>query len=285
MKKIGVLANFKRDRKAVRRNVIFWLEMEGTEVVVPDRDYDVTDQSFLCDFMQKKGQYCDGLIVMGGDGTMLAVARQAAHYHVPIFGINTGHIGFLAEVEPDSRLYPSLKRLLKDDYVLEERMMLRVRVYRGEELFREYHCLNDCVVTKKSFDGLVNIAAYVDGKHSLSYSGDGLIVATPTGASGYSLSAGGPLVSPEMDAMILTPVSAHCLYCRSIVIDANREITLKADREEGRCVLCIDGKTATLLISPKDRICIEKSEMTTGFIRLNDRSFFQVLNEKLRERS
>ena len=285
MKKIGVLANFKRDRKAVRRNVIFWLEMEGAEVVVPDGDYDVTDQTFLRDFMQEKGQHCDGLIGMGGDGTMLAVARQAARYHVPIFGINTGHVGFLAEVEPDNRLYPALKRLLQDDYVLEERMMLRVSVYRGKELFREYHCLNDCVLTKKSFDGLVNITAYVDDKQSLSYSGDGLIVATPTGASGYSLSAGGPLVSPEMDAMILTPVSAHCLYCRSIVIDANREITLRADREEGRCVLCIDGKTATLLIHPEDRICIGKSEMTTGFIRLNDRSFFHVLNEKLRERS
>lgn len=285
MRKIGVLANYKRTGSVVEREVIDWLRNEGAEVIVPPQDYDVIDQSFLCDFLEHHGRDCDCLIVMGGDGTLLSVARQAALFSVPIFGINMGHVGFLAEVEPDDQLYPALKRLLRDDFVLDHRMMLKAEVYRDGALYREYHCLNDFVLTKKFFEGLVHIDVCVDQKPSLSYNGDGLIVATPTGASGYSLSAGGPLVSPEMDAMILTPVSAHCLYCRTLVIDAKREIELKAEREEGQCMLSVDGKTSTLQLKEGDYIRIGKSDLSTVFIRFNDKSFFHVLNEKLRDRT
>ena len=285
MKKIGVLANYKRTDSGVERDIISWLRKEGAEVIVPPRNYEVIDQTFLRECLSSEGRDCDCLIVMGGDGTLLSVARQAARFSVPIFGINMGHMGFLAEVEPDDQLYPALKRLLNGDYVLDNRMMLKAEIYRGGELYKEFHCLNDFVLTKKSFEGLVHIDVYVDRKPSLSYNGDGLIVATPTGASGYSLSAGGPLVSPEMDAMILTPVSAHCLYCRTLVIDANREIMLKAEREEGQCILSVDGKTFTLLLEKDDDIRISKSDLSTVFIRFNDKSFFHVLNEKLRERT
>ena len=285
MKKIGVLANYKRTDSAVERDIIARLREEGAEVIVPDREYDVIDQVFLREFLSRDGRDCDCLIVLGGDGTLLSVARQAARFSVPIFGINTGHVGFLAEVEPGDQLYPALKRLLNGNYVLDNRMMLKAEVYRGGEIYKEYHCLNDFVLTKNSFEGLVHIDVRVDNKPSLSYNGDGLIVATPTGASGYTLSAGGPLVSPEMDAMILTPVSAHCLYCRTLVIDANREIGLKAEKEEGQCVLSVDGKTSTLLLEKDDFIRIGKSDLSTVFIRFNDKSYFHVLNEKLRERT
>ena len=285
MKKIGVLANYKRTDSAVERDIIARLREEGAEVIVPDREYDVIDQVFLREFLSRDGRDCDCLIVLGGDGTLLSVARQAARFSVPIFGINTGHVGFLAEVEPGDQLYPALKRLLNGDYVLDNRMMLKAEVYRGGEIYKEYHCLNDFVLTKNSFEGLVHIDVRVDNKPSLSYNGDGLIVATPTGASGYTLSAGGPLVSPEMDAMILTPVSAHCLYCRTLVIYANREIGLKAEKEEGQCVLSVDGKTSTLLLEKDDFIRIGKSDLSTVFIRFNDKSYFHVLNEKLRERT
>ncbi|MBQ1252294.1 MAG: NAD(+)/NADH kinase [Firmicutes bacterium] len=285
MNKFGVLANYKRTDGTVEHEIISWLKAEGAEVVTPDYEYDVVDQDFLFSFLSKEGKNCECLIVLGGDGTLLSVARQAANFSVPIFGVNMGHVGFLAEVEPDDHLYPSLRRLLNDDFVKEERMMLKVKVFRSGELHQEYHCLNDCILTKQSFDGLVHVDAFVDDKPSLSYNGDGLVVATPTGASGYSLSAGGPLVSPEMEAMILTPASAHNLYSRTIVIDAKREIMLKASREEGTCVLYVDGKTSVLELVPEDRIRISKSDLTTCFIRMNDKSFFHVLNEKLRERS
>ena len=285
MRKFGVLSNYKRTDVTIEKEIISWLKAEGAEVIVPEGDYDVVDQSFLHEFLSEKGFSCDCLIVLGGDGTLLSVARQAANFSVPIFGVNMGHVGFLAEVEPDDHLYPALRRLLNDDFVLEQRMMLKIKVFRNGDLFEEFHCLNDCILTKKYFDGLVHIDAFVDDKPSLSYNGDGLAVATPTGASGYSLSAGGPLVSPEMEAMILTPVSAHNLYSRTIVIGANREIMLKASREEGSCMLYIDGKTFTLELSEDDRIRISKSDLSTRFIRMNDKSYFHILNEKLRERS
>lgn len=284
MKKIGILANYRRDDEAVRKNIVELLERKGAELVFPQGDYDVTDAEFLKSFLSENSSRCDCLIVLGGDGTILSVARCAAGYGVPIFGINLGHVGFLAEAEPGIDLDRTLTRLMEDDYLPESRMMLRVRVHRGGAVFKEYHCLNDCVVTKKLFEGLIHIDASVDDKPALSYNGDGLIVATPTGASGYSLSAGGPLVSPEMEAMILTPVSAHCLYCRSLVVDAEREILLRADREEGSCVLSIDGKTANLELEKGDEVRISKSDLKTVFIRMNDQSFFHVLSEKLRER-
>lgn len=285
MKKIGILANDKRDIDDIQQKIFALLAEKGAEIITPKGKYDVVDQDFLRDFMANQGKVCDGIIVLGGDGTLLSVARQAACFHIPIFGINSGHLGFLTELEPEDDLRGAIDRLLTDDYVIEDRMMLKIKVFRNDKIYREYHCLNDCVLIKKSFDGLVHIDAFVDGKPSMSYNGDGLIVATPTGASGYSLSAGGPLVSPEMDAMILTPVSAHSLYSRSVVINADREITLEADRNEGKCILSIDGKTSTLILTKNDRIHIGRSDLKTMFIRFNEKSYFHVLNKKLRDRT
>lgn len=286
MKKIGVLANYKRDVESVQQNVTSWLIAENAEVVTPEGTYDIVDQDFLREFLGGVGKTCDCLLVLGGDGTLLSVARQAAFFSIPIIGINMGHVGFLAEIEPKGQhLYESLRRLIDGEFVLEHRMMLKVKVYRNGEPFRDYHCLNDCVVIKNTSYGLIHLNAYIDEKSYLSYKGDGLIVATPTGASGYSLSAGGPVVSPEMEAMILTPIAAHCLYCRSLVIDAGRTVMMEADISEIGGSLCIDGRTSVLKLIEGDRIYIQRSELVTDFIRLNDKSYFHVLNEKLRERA
>lgn len=286
MKRIGVLANHKRDVETVQQNIVSWLIAENAEAVTPQGEYDVVDQTFLHDFLSGAAKDCDCLLVLGGDGTLLSVSRQAALFSMPILGINMGHVGFLAEIEPKGQqLYQSLRRLLDDEFVLESRMMLKVAVYRDGKPFQEYHCLNDCVVIKTNNYGLIHLDAYIDEKPSLSYNGDGLIVSTPTGASGYSLSAGGPLVSPEMAAMILTPIAAHCLYCRSLVIDANHEVMLETNASEIGGSLCIDGKTFVLPLTERDRVYINQSELKTDFIRFNDKSYFQVLNEKLRERA
>lgn len=285
MNKIGVLYNYKRNVKELSEKVISYLRSKGAEVFVPEGFYDIVDQEFLKSYFEENHEQCEGIIVLGGDGTLLSVALQASTFRLPIIGINGGHLGFLTEIDPADDLYPALDRILKNEYYLEKRMMLKVSVVREEQTVREFHCLNDCVVTKESFDGLINVDAFIDDKPSLSYNGDGLVVATPTGASGYSLSAGGPLVSPEMDAMILTPVSAHCLYSRSLVIDAARKISLVAAMNENRVILCIDGKTSRMQLAEGDKVLIEKSQLRTDFIRFNDQSYFYVLNEKLRERT
>ena len=174
--------------------------------------------------------------------------------------------------------------MLKKDYFLEERMMLRVSVHRNGLHWKDFHCLNDGVILKDDRSGLIEITAYIDGRESVSYHADGIIVATPTGASGYSLSANGPLVSPEMEAIIITPICAQSLYSRPVVAGADRVITVKTAVPEGGCYLSIDGKTATVPLEDGDKIFFEKSAMKTVFIRLNGKTFFDVLNEKLRDR-
>ena len=282
--KIAVLANDTRDVTSLAPVIGEKLKKLGADVVSPSCRYNVADNVFLEVFLGGPARGCDALIVLGGDGTLLAASGVACLYDIPLFGVNLGHMGFLSEAEADLDLDKTLERLVAGDYITEKRMMLEIKVFRDDSLFKEYHALNDCVITKSSFEGMVLINVLVNGKPALTYNGDGFIAATPTGASGYSLSAGGPLVSPDMEAVILTPVSAHSLYSRSLVMSAGDEITVTAERPDGECILSIDGKTGSMSLNKDDSVRICKSNLTTTFIRMNDKSFFNVLDEKLRER-
>lgn len=285
MQKIVILSNQKREGSVKEGNkVAAWLKQEGVKVFQPAQDYDVTDQEFLKNYLKEVAGDCDMLLVLGGDGTLLSVARQAAIYKLPILGINMGRVGFLAELEPGAGLYTYLSRLLKDDYYLEERMMLQVEVVRDGEVIKTAHCLNDGVVLRHNFSGLVNTVVFVDDKLCAGYHGDGITVSTPTGASGYSLSANGPLVSPEMQAIIITPICAQSLYSRPIVVGAERKISVQIGDMDGGSYLSVDGKTDTVPLLQGDTVNYTKSPMHTLLVRLNGKTFFDVLNEKLRDR-
>ncbi len=285
MQKIGILSNQKREGSIKEaEKVAAWFKREGAQVLQPEQPYDVTDQEFLHDFLGDIAGQCDMLLVLGGDGTLLSVARQAAYYKLPILGINMGRVGFLAELELGASLYNYLARLLKDDYYLEERMMLEVEVVRDGSVVKSGHCLNDGVILRHTFSGLVKTMAFIDDKLSASYHSDGIAVSTPTGASGYSLSANGPLVSPEMRAIIITPICAQSLYSRPIVVGAERKISIQIADIEGGCFLSLDGKTDTVPLSLGDTVNYRESAMKTFFVRLNGKTFFDVLNEKLRDR-
>lgn len=285
MQNIGLLSNQKREGSIKEgKKIAAWLKKENIEVLQPDEPYDVTDQEFLCGYLDGIAEECDMLLVLGGDGTLLSVARQAANYRLPILGVNMGRVGFLAELEPGARLYTYLNRLLKGDYYLEERMMLQVEVVRDGSIIKIGHCLNDGVVLRHNFSGLVKTMVFIDGRLSASYHSDGMAVSTPTGASGYSLSANGPLVSPEMQAIIITPICAQSLYSRPIVVGAERKISIQIDDIEGECYLSLDGKTDTMSVLVGDTVNFVESPMKTLLIRLNGKTFFDVLNEKLRDR-
>ncbi|MDO4541295.1 MAG: NAD(+)/NADH kinase [Bacillota bacterium] len=285
MQRIGILSNHKReDSRTEGKRVAAWLKREGAEVFQPGEPYDVTDQNFLQDYLSEISGKCDMLLVLGGDGTLLSVARQAAYHELPILGINMGRVGFLAELEPGASLYTYLTRLLKGDYYLEERMMLQVDLVRDGKIVKTGHCLNDGVVLRQNFSGLVKTMVFIDNKLSASYHSDGIVVATPTGASAYSLSANGPLVSPEMQAIVITPICAQSLYSRPIVVGAERKISIQVADIDGGCYLSIDGKTDTVPLCPGDTVNYRCSSMHTLFIRLNGKTFFDVLNEKLRDR-
>ena len=227
----------------------------------------------------------DCIIVLGGDGTLLQAARDVVHKGIPLLGINLGNLGFLAEVDKNS-IYPALDLLMKDDYEVEERMMLSGRVYRGREIIGEDIALNDIVIGRDGHLRVVNFKNYVNNRYLNSYNADGIIISTPTGSTGYSLSAGGPIVSPNADMTILTPIAPHTMNTRSIVFPAEDVITVEIgkgrhnDCEKG--IASFDGDTFIPMITG-DCIEIRQAKVKTKILKLNHLSFVEVLRRKMRD--
>lgn len=227
----------------------------------------------------------DCVIALGGDGTILNVSRDLRKRNLPIVGVNLGTLGFLTEVEPE-QIFPVLDRLFHDDYKLEERMNIKGAVYKeneAEPVARDV-ALNDIVVTRAGFSRVIGLKVYVNGKVMDIYEADGVIVSTPTGSTGYNLSAGGPLVSPKTSLMIITPISPHSLTSKSIVLSSEDEIVIevlamrKAQKEEA--IVNFDGQPG-IQLSAGDRIVIQKANATTKMVKLFDVSFYEVLREKI----
>lgn len=227
----------------------------------------------------------DCIIALGGDGTILKVSRDLRDLNIPILGVNLGTLGFLTEIEPE-QIFPVIDRLLAKDYEIEERMNVCGEVYKnGEEApLHADVALNDIVVSRAGFSRVIGLKVYVNGKVMDIYEADGLIVSTPTGSTGYNLSAGGPIVSPKTSLMIVTPVSPHSLTSKSIVFSSEDEIVVeilkmrKAQKEEA--IVSFDGQSGTLL-SPGDRIVVRRSDAVTRMVKLFDVSFYEVLREKI----
>lgn len=227
----------------------------------------------------------DGIIALGGDGTILKVSRDLRHLNIPIVGVNLGTLGFLTEIEPE-QLFPVVDRLMRDDYELEKRMNICGTIYKSgqEEPILTDVALNDIVVSRAGFSRVIGMKFYVNGRVMELYEADGLIVSTPTGSTGYNLSAGGPIVSPRADLMIVTPVSPHSLTSKSIVLSGEEEIVIeilkmrKAQKEEA--IVSFDGQSGTQL-SPGDRIVIQRAKSVTYMAKLFDVSFYEVLREKI----
>ena len=212
------------------------------------------------------------IIVLGGDGTLLQAARDVVHLDIPLLGINLGTLGFLAEVDKNS-VYPALDRLLTDDYELEERMMLEGKIYRGEE-----------VIGREGHLRVIRFKNYVNDSYMNSYNADGIIISTPTGSTGYSLSAGGPVVSPSASMMIMTPIAPHTMNTRSIILSGEEAVTVEIG--EGRhntiekAVASFDGDTQISMVTG-DRIVIRKATVRTKILKLNHLSFVEVLRQKM----
>ena len=223
------------------------------------------------------------IIVLGGDGTLLQAARDVVHLDIPLLGINLGTLGFLAEVDKNS-VYPALERLLSDDYELEERMMLEGKIYRGEELIGKDIALNDIVIGREGHLRVIRFKNYVNDVFLNSYNADGLIIATPTGSTGYSLSCGGPLVSPNAAMTIMTPIAPHTLNTRSIIFPEEDVITVELGEgrrqvhEQG--LASFDGDTEIPIVTG-DRIVIRKASVSVKILKLNHLSFVEVLRQKM----
>lgn len=221
----------------------------------------------------------DLLICFGGDGTILHTARDAALHDVPILGVNMGSVGFMAELERgELKLLP---KLLQQPFRTQSRMMLEVKTFRGGRQLSEDLALNDAVISKGSMARVAEVEVWADQTALCSLSGDGVVVATPTGSTAYSMSAGGPIVEPTSKSIIVTPVCAHQLAARAMVLAPERVVTVQLPRGNRKYLyLSVDGGKAVRLTGG-DRVEIGCSRRATQLVRLADRSFYQIINQKL----
>ena len=221
------------------------------------------------------------VICFGGDGTILHMAKSAAKRGVPVLGVNIGTMGFIAELE--SSELDKLAYLVRGEYTLESRMMLDVTVQREQDILFHDICLNDVVVTKGTVARIVHLAVKCDGTTAMEMGGDGVILATPTGSTAYSLSAGGPIVEPEAQNIVITPICPHDMGSRCIMASDKRTITVEMARNARRnAYLSVDGGKA-IRLNMGDVVMVKKSQIVTKLVRLNQRSFYDVVNVKFRK--
>ena len=253
-----------------------------TKICLPfevDRTYDLPKDLHFSR-LDRELPGASAVICFGGDGTILHMAKAATRQGVPILGVNIGTMGFMAELE--STELSELSRLATDDYTIDNRMMLDVTVHRDRDIIFHDICLNDVVITKGAVARIVHLAVNCDGVQAMECGGDGIIVATPTGSTAYSLSAGGPIVEPEAHSILVTPICAHDVASRSIVASDQRVITVGLTRNARRnAYLSVDGGKA-LRMNMGDIATVRKSNLVTKLVRLKDRSFYDVIGAKFK---
>ena len=222
----------------------------------------------------------DLLVALGGDGTMLRAGRLAAGYRVPILGVNLGRLGFLAEVEPGA--WPeALERVLNEAYWLESRLMLDAELHRDGQVLGSYRALNDVVVSRGTLARVIRVTAHVDGGRLTTYVADGVIVATPTGSTGYALAAGGPILPPELKNMLIVAIAPHLSLDKAVVLDEGSEVWLDVETDH-QVILTVDGQFEVDM-RHGDRLVVRASPYEAYFVRLQDRNYFyRTLMERLR---
>ena len=285
MKKVILTPNPYRDRNfQTVRSAMQILQDSGIEarLCLPfevDKSYDLPhDLRFFR--LDKELQTADAVVCFGGDGTILHMAKSATRQGVPALGVNIGTMGFMAELE--STELEQLSRLAEDVYFVDERMMLDVTVHRDRDIIFHDICLNDVVITKGAVARIVHLAVKCDGVQAMECGGDGIIVATPTGSTAYSLSAGGPIVEPEAHSILVTPICAHDVGSRGFIAADKRVINVELTHNARRnAFLSVDGGKA-LRMNMGDVVTIKKSNLTTKLIRLKKRSFYDVVNMKFK---
>lgn len=260
------------------------LEAAGMEVKIAlpfemDRSFQLP-KNIQFSRLDKELSGSDLIICFGGDGTILHMAKTATRAGVPILGVNNGTMGFMAEIE--STELEKLSCLADNHFRLDSRMMLDVTVHRGRDIVYHDICLNDVVITKGAVAHIINLSVRCDGVQAMEVSGDGLVLATPTGSTAYSLSAGGPIVEPEAHNILLTPICAHNVTSRCMVASENRQITVALTRNARRnAYLSADGGKAFSL-QMGDVVTVKKSNLQTRLVRLNERSFYDAVNTKFK---
>ncbi len=230
--------------------------------------------------VRRRLEHTDLLIALGGDGTLLRAGRLAAGYRVPILGVNLGRLGFLAEVSPDA-WQDAIRRVMSGDYWLEKRLMLDAEVHRDGQMLGSYRALNDVVVSRGTLARVIRVTAHVDGGRLTTYVADGVIVATPTGSTGYALAAGGPILPPQLKNMLIVAIAPHLSLDKAVVLDEGAEVWLDVETDH-QVILTVDGQFEVEM-RHGDRLIVRASPYNAYFVRLQDPSYFyRTLMERLR---
>lgn len=279
-KSIGILTKPKfPEIKSTLQDVVAWLRARSINVIL-----DTTSAALLGEQggVQKTqlASKADVLLVLGGDGTILNAARLAGERSIPILGVNLGGLGFLTEVRLEN-LYPSLERVFANDFVLDERLMLQTHVHRHGETVARGVVLNDVVISKGTLARMIELRISIQGQFVTNLRGDGVIVTTPTGSTAYSLSAGGPIINPAVQSLMVTPICPHTLTHRPLIVPATAEIEVTLTSKDDGAMATLDGQVGVAMIQG-DTVEIKISEYRTRLIRFPESSYYDVLREKLK---
>ena len=288
MNKFCVITNrVKDDNMEITQKILDYMSDNNLECRVLDEVKVERKDSSLYDYfytdVSKLESDTQCAIVLGGDGTIIQAANDLAQYEIPILGVNLGTLGFLAEIEKDN-VNNSLDILRSGNYHIERRMMLEGSIQRdGQSLYKGY-ALNDIVITRSGFSRIICVSVYVNGEYVDKFRGDGVIVSTPTGSTGYNLSSGGPVVKPTTKVMLITPICPHSLNARTIIVSENDKVTIVVERakktQEDEAIGTFDGRKGFSL-KTEDIIEIEKAKEETKLIKIDKNSFFDILRTKI----
>ncbi len=285
MKAIGLLANNENIKAInVAKDVYDYLLLKKIKVLLLESDELPKKHSLPTVDIENFKSGIEALISVGGDGTFLRAAKYAFKSNIPIMGVNVGNLGFLAEINI-SDMYDSLDKIINNNFEIEKRMLISGKMFRDKKLVDEKNCpylaLNDFVITKSLLEKIIEIKIIINGISLVSYGADGVIISTPTGSTAYSLSAGGPVVEPKNASIVITPICAHTLFSRSLVISPDNQIEIQINSGNTKVNLNIDGKKSDTEVLSGDIFKVEKSEYRLSLITFNKNTFFKIFKEKL----
>lgn len=279
IKKVGIIANVTKGKSApLTASLREWMLGRGLEVYLEEG---IAAQIGVPPGVPGKriGTLVDLLVVFGGDGTILRTARLVRGLAVPIVGINLGGFGYLTEVNL-SEMFSAMEAILTGDFTIERRMMLEVAINGGEEAFQEGPVLNDAVISRGNLSRIVELETEVDGRYLATFKADGLIISTPTGSTAYSLAAGGPIVFPELNSIIMNPICPHTLTNRPIILPDDAVIKVTLWTAEQGATLTLDGQVS-FVIKSGDSMTIRKSRHVTMLVSSPHRTYLEILRTKL----
>ncbi|MGB9628494.1 MAG: NAD(+)/NADH kinase [Thermodesulfobacteriota bacterium] len=286
MKRIGIIAKKnKPEAIPITRGLVDWLQPKGVEVYI-EKETEVlfspplSGPALRLIEREEFPEYVEMIIVLGGDGTLLSVARLVGDHGIPILGVNLGGLGFLTEITLEE-LYRVLERVVSDNFTADERVVLHASVLRRGEKMAEFNVLNDAVINKGALARMIDIETTINGEYVTTFKSDGLIISTPTGSTAYNLSAGGPIVYPSLHCIIITPICPHMLTNRPIMIPDDVVIRAILKTKQQEVLLTLDGQQGFSL-EFEDVVEMRKAEARILLIKSPYRHYFEVLREKLK---